>query len=92
MSAKVGSTVSVKCTVTGETFLGWFNPSGNRITTSSSANIRVESRGTVHTLKFGVIKVSDGSDNYECRGSINKKQVIVYVACKYKASVVYRLV
>ena len=80
MSAKVGSTVSVKCTVTGETFLGWFNPSGNRITT-------VESSGNEHTLKFAAIKVSDGSNNYECRGSSNKKTLIVQVACKYKVFV-----
>jgi len=70
--------------VTGETFVGWFNPSGSKITTSSSANIRVESSGTEHTLKFVDVKVSYGSDNYECRGSKTQKTLLVHVACKYK--------
>ena len=74
----------VTCTVTGETFVGWFNPSGRKITTSSSANIRVESRGTKHTLKFVDVKVSYGSNNYECRGNRTRERLIVHVACKYK--------
>lgn len=79
--------------MTGETFVGWFNPSGSKITTSSSANIRVESRGSVHTLKFVDIKVSYGSNNYQCRGSINRETLLVHVACKYKVMyVVYHFV
>ena len=76
--------MSVTCTVTGETFLGWFDPSGSKITTSSSAKIRVESRGDNHKLKFVDVKVSYGNDNYECRGRNNKETLIVHVACKYK--------
>ena len=79
--------MSVTCTVTGEIFVGWFNPSGSKITTSSSANIRVESSGSVHTLKFVDIKVSYGSNNYECRGSRTRKSLLLHVACKYKVNV-----
>lgn len=84
VSAKVGATVSVTCTVTGETFLGWYNPSGSKITTSTGADIRVESSGNKHKLKFVDVKVSYGSNKYECRGSKNRKTLIVHVPCKYK--------
>ena len=91
MPARVGATASVDCTVTGETFLGWFK-GGIKIT--NSAKIRVESNGPKHTLRFDDVQVSDGSDNYECRGSSNKVKLIVQVACKYEVFmyVVYHLV
>lgn len=76
--------MSVTCTVIGETSLGWFNPSGSKITTSQSAKIRVESSGTDHTLKFVDVKVSYGSDKYECRGRNNKETFRLHVACKYE--------
>ena len=76
--------MSVTCTVTGETFLGWFNPSGSKITTSQSANIRVESSGTDHTLKFVDVKLSYGSDKYECRGRNKIETFRLHVACKYE--------
>ena len=76
--------MSVTCTVTGETFLGWFNPSGSKITTSQSAKIRVESSGTDNTLKFVDVEVAFGSDKYECRGRSNKETFKLYVACKYE--------
>ena len=83
MSAKVGATALVTCTVTGEPFDGWFNPSGSKITTSQSARVRVESSGNDHKLKFVGVKVSDGSEKYECRGRTNKKKLIVHVASEY---------
>ena len=76
--------MSVTCAVTGETFLGWFDPSGSKITTSQSANMRVKSSLTDHTLKFVDVKVSFGSDKYECRGRNNKKTFKLNVACKYE--------
>ena len=92
VSAKVGATVSIKCTVTGETFLGWFNPSGSKITTSQSARVRVESSGNGHELKFVGVKVSDGSEKYECRGQSNKETLIVHVPGEYDWSIYTRSV
>ena len=85
--------MTVTCNVTGETFLGWFDPGGSKITTSPSADIRVESSGNKHKLKFVDVKVSYGSNKYECRGSNNKETLIVHVACKYKVYIyiVYHL-
>ena len=83
MPAKVGATVLVTCTVTGEAFVGWFDPSGSKITTSQSARVRVESSGNEHKLKFVGVKVSDGSEKYECRGRPNKKTLIVHVVSEY---------
>ena len=87
VSAKVGATASVTCTVTVETFLGWFDPNGRKITTSSTAKIRVESSGNTHKLKFVDVKVSYGGDNYQCRGSSKTETLLVHVACKYKVDI-----
>ena len=86
LSAKVGATVSVTCTVTGETFLGWFND-GKKVTTSPTANIRVISTGNIHTIKFVNVKLSYGGDNYQCRGSSKTETLLVHVACKYKVDI-----
>ena len=83
ISAKVGTTASVTCTVTGETFDGWYKPDSSKITTSSGANIRVESSGNDHVLKFVDVQLSYGSNNYQCRGSKNTEKFWFHVASKY---------
>ncbi|PFX24083.1 neural cell adhesion molecule 2-like [Stylophora pistillata] len=73
-----GKTNSVTCTVTGETFIGWYKPDGTKVLTSSSEKIYVETTGTKYTLKITAVKVSYGG-TYTCRGSSNSKSLRVHV-------------
>ena len=76
-----GKTNSVTCTVTGETFRGWFKPDNTKVSTSKSDKIYVETTGNAHKLKLTDVKVSYGG-TYECRGSLKTASLIVHVECK----------
>ena len=85
INAKVGTNAFAICTVTAdEEYKGWFMPDGSKITTSLSANIRVESNGKEHKIRFDNVQVSYGSNNYQCRGSKNTVKLQFHVAGKYK--------
>lgn len=77
-----GKTNSVTCTVSGgERFIGWFDPAGKRVPTSSSEKIFVETNGNDHKLKLTDVKVSYGG-TYTCKGNTNSKSLKVHVECK----------
>ena len=79
---KPGEEVSTDCTLTGETYDGWFKISdGSRVSSSQSKTVRVETDGSKYTLRFTNVEVSQGG-LYECRGSINRKTFTLNVACK----------
>lgn len=74
-----GKTNSVTCTVSdGERFIGWFDPAGKKVPTSSSEKIYVETTGNNHKLKLTDVKVSYGG-TYTCKGTTNSESLKVHV-------------
>lgn len=80
----VGTTISVVCTITGETFDGWYRIGNNarKITTKIDDRINYKSEGDRHTLKIS--KTEDGDHGvYECRAtSGSKKAFTLSILCK----------
>ena len=77
---QTGQTTRVKCTVTSETFKGWFKSDGTKV--PQSGRVSVSSNADVHTLTITQAQLSDGG-TYKCSGSNNQATYTFYVKCKY---------
>ena len=78
-----GNSVKPWCDVTGgETFIGWYDPKGSKITSDTSQRKHVESDGTRHYLSLQTIDPASDGGVYECRGDTNKRTLTLKVNCK----------
>ena len=81
-TAGTGRYPKVACTVTGETFVSWITPSGQRITTSTTGRMRVTVKDDAYTLNIDSVTAQDGGE-YQCQGSSNSRSFTLNVNCKY---------
>ena len=85
----VGKTFRVVCTVTDESFVGWFDLTGTQITYIPGPDelpedkYYIEVRGNRYTLVIQHVVVADGGD-YTCRGDKTGNKVFtLFVECRY---------
>lgn len=76
--AAEGSNVLINCSVTAETFKGWFDSKGQKISADLSQRLHVKKNGNLHLLEINTVSKSDYGQ-YECRGERNKTEVMLYV-------------
>ena len=82
----VGKTFRVVCTVIGESFVGWEDVNGQRVTKVPQPDELPEEKyyrliqGNSHTLVIQNVAVADGG-NYTCRGDKTVKEFTLYVEC-----------
>lgn len=70
-----GNTIRPWCDVTGgETFDGWYNPQGEKITTDKTKRVHVESDGTRHNLVLQNIDAVTDGGIYQCKGDTIKRE------------------
>lgn len=80
----VGKTFRVVCTVIGESFVGWEDVNGQRVTKVPQPDELPEEKyyrliqGNSHTLVIQNVAVADGG-NYTCRGDKTVKEFTLYV-------------
>lgn len=81
------SNANITCSVTGETFVGWYNPIGQIIPSDRSKRIHVVDSGDArHDLIIKAVQLND-KGTYHCRaGSGTSLPVTVYVECKSGSS------
>ena len=82
-----GNTIQPWCSVTdGETFDGWYDPKGIKITTDKSERKHVESIGDKHTLSIKNVDPAADGGIYQCRGNLNQDSLTVNIGCKYMSN------
>ena len=84
----VEKTFRIDCTVTDESFKGWFDVKGNEVTARPSPDELVvdkhyvEQSGNTYTLVIQNVVVADGGE-YTCKGDTTESKFTLYVECKY---------
>lgn len=81
--APEGVKTSINCSVTDEEFIGWFDPSGQQISSNPLQRLHVRTNGSAKYLEISKINRSDRG-TYECRGKTNKAGMMLLVECRYK--------
>ena len=87
VSQQDNKVAEVRCTVSGEQFLGWFRISDNQEITNKNTNPTVVTSGNQHTLRFQPVRVQLGG-KYACRAKSGQKVVTIKVQCKYIINVI----